>query len=1625
MLIGFECGECRHESLSFVRVNDCVPNSALRSLPRDHFLISFPLSCVDGAGSYVGPVRTQRRHTHPAHIILTRAAVCTTIRFSHSPATNREPRRQHTNTHTHKHTSAALMRRGPHARARKTQLLLSFPLFFLSFKSRKKQITIGMGTWAKGVRRLDSLAASVCSVCDFAASRLSRFTSSIPRLPTSSALDDESWTLYRSAALLTLVITALRLSRGYCFGNGVYLRRRVLLLAHIRAFVLQWEARCAAEVEGCCADVDGEAIAVLSRLLGPANARKMVDTWGSPAGASVAAPVFYGITSSIAFTADVSLEEALEVAYVSQYVLHRPDDLHWLRRFVRIVQYMVLRRLSMMEEVRLYAKLHHRVLFPDAHRVPQEQRTTPLLWGRFARSAGAPSSSSDSTACRPKRAWRLHRCPTWLVRCATADGASPFAAYLCLPLSYFPVEAVLPYTAAETWLNDRLVNSLLPQWQQDCRRTLQSWCASSAFDAPLRSARREAEARVACKVCYWVLHYVAPLLHQQAQLQHVAARRFCTERLCALAFPERRLAATCAPGKQNAAQFPCGSLRLLCAAACDNVPSWRRKCGGTSTSSLSGQCDSAEWDAAAQAGQRVRRALLSRALTQGLSITLQVCLPRLSLRHVAEMIAAGYCVDTEPVRSEGGASPVEALLRSLVLQMLWTTAAGAAEVFLQRWVGSLGEQLSAAVAADVSATLEANLLHVDEAFLRQWLRGSAGQDGSGSPSPPPSPSPKVRTSAAGSFLLRRSLSVEDVLGVGRRSGERVLAVHDAVVRRWLRVAVVGLHAVLTGQWRPLLGAVATAWADVPRWTSAVSVRVGYSLPQDVSRLLARRDESLPTRSPGGLRLLLELLAEDAETTAVACESRGGRRGTARGSRLPHPYLALLACASVWSYDFLLGEPHRSDAQLHASVVRIRHLHAAVTRHPFSEERHCPRHARDVLAALQDDARCIAYYSLPQVEQAVRERCAAAESADGGATARNTSSQHLHPLLDAEETRLLQLPSALAYLPEHVDYFDLFSLPYRFILRQLGLEMVFAYRTAVGMQQESRQKAEEWWSLTLFDSAFNPLTSALQEVAQLLASCGTILLFAAHWEGKSDGGGGWVLRSTSLSQVVQSSHTMDLTCEVLRGGLAVRQLEESLCPVQQLCECLPQATWSEVIPRGHTDASGQPLCAAGAAVSALQLRRREWRRYLAGTRPELLFDPHGDYVVGGLRLREGLQWHHVFFSYPQLCGAHDDAVRPTLSDVSFACPARGMTAVIGPSGAGKSSLNALLRRLYDPLPVVRQPRHSAGPLLSALSTERDPESVLCDVLRLALLDNALPPPPPSTAEVAEVRCSAGSSSSGGTFSLRPGYISLDGIPMALFSTPYLRQWFAWLPQTPIILPHQSFLYNVRVVSPFVTRDDARRAMQLCSCRDFVEDRGRTVDDAVGTLSGGEGQRLALARVVAGVFGRHRVEVLYGSGTAESEETFSAVGGLLLDEPTSRLDAANEMRLLAAVTALQATTNGEPEVPSASCALPLFTWIISHRMSSLRAATFMAVVENGVVTTTGLPQKVLQQNVFAQRQWQYQRLRGVEEEEADLRENTSKADAATDQAPFPRHRDTAQSTKVEQVSSQPTLPRSSPV
>ncbi len=118
-------------------------------------------------------------------------------------------------------------------------------------------------------------------------------------------------------------------------------------------------------------------------------------------------------------------------------------------------------------------------------------------------------------------------------------------------------------------------------------------------------------------------------------------------------------------------------------------------------------------------------------------------------------------------------------------------------------------------------------------------------------------------------------------------------------------------------------------------------------------------------------------------------------------------------------------------------------------------------------------------------------------------------------------------------------------------------------------------------------------------------------------------------------------------------------------------------------------------------------------------------------------------------------------------------------------------------------------------------------------------------------------------------------------------------------------------------PNATDDELERACRLADAHEFIIRQPRGYDTIVGergsTLSGGQRQRLAIARAL-----------------------LKDPPILILDEATSALDAATEARVS---RAMQTLMKGRT------------TFIIAHRLSTVRDADEILVFENGRVVERG--------------------------------------------------------------------------
>lgn len=162
----------------------------------------------------------------------------------------------------------------------------------------------------------------------------------------------------------------------------------------------------------------------------------------------------------------------------------------------------------------------------------------------------------------------------------------------------------------------------------------------------------------------------------------------------------------------------------------------------------------------------------------------------------------------------------------------------------------------------------------------------------------------------------------------------------------------------------------------------------------------------------------------------------------------------------------------------------------------------------------------------------------------------------------------------------------------------------------------------------------------------------------------------------------------------------------------------------------------------------------------------------------------------------------------------------------------------------------------------------------------------------------------------------GTLLIDGRPAQEYPLGWLRGQMAYVPQE-ILLFGGTIAENIAYGRPNLTREEIRAAAAQARALEFIETLPQGFDSPVGDrgsrLSGGQRQRLALARAIL------RDPAI-----------------LILDEATSALDSQNE-RLIQ--EALEAVMKGRT------------TFIIAHRLSTVRRVDRIVVMAEGRVVETG--------------------------------------------------------------------------
>ncbi|ACE93215.1 beta-1,2-glucan ABC transporter, ATP-binding protein [Rhizobium etli CIAT 652] len=162
----------------------------------------------------------------------------------------------------------------------------------------------------------------------------------------------------------------------------------------------------------------------------------------------------------------------------------------------------------------------------------------------------------------------------------------------------------------------------------------------------------------------------------------------------------------------------------------------------------------------------------------------------------------------------------------------------------------------------------------------------------------------------------------------------------------------------------------------------------------------------------------------------------------------------------------------------------------------------------------------------------------------------------------------------------------------------------------------------------------------------------------------------------------------------------------------------------------------------------------------------------------------------------------------------------------------------------------------------------------------------------------------------------GQILVDGTDITKVTRKSLRRHIATVFQDAGLL-NRSISDNIRLGREGASEEDMRRAAEAAAAADFIETREDRYETHVGErgnkLSGGERQRIAIARAI-----------------------LKDAPILVLDEATSALDVETEARVKAAIDNLRENRT---------------TFIIAHRLSTVREADMVLFLDNGRVAEQG--------------------------------------------------------------------------
>jgi len=170
--------------------------------------------------------------------------------------------------------------------------------------------------------------------------------------------------------------------------------------------------------------------------------------------------------------------------------------------------------------------------------------------------------------------------------------------------------------------------------------------------------------------------------------------------------------------------------------------------------------------------------------------------------------------------------------------------------------------------------------------------------------------------------------------------------------------------------------------------------------------------------------------------------------------------------------------------------------------------------------------------------------------------------------------------------------------------------------------------------------------------------------------------------------------------------------------------------------------------------------------------------------------------------------------------------------------------------------------------------------------------------------------------------RHGEIRIGGRPLPSLNSADLRRNIAWVGQEAFLF-HGTVHDNIALGSPNAHRAAVRSAAEAAELHDFIETLPKGYDTLVGdfgsTLSGGQRQRLAIARAV-----------------------LKDPAILILDEATSAVDNDTEAAISRSIAQLRRSRT---------------VIAVAHRLSTIRSADVIFVLEAGRIVESGTHQSLL--------------------------------------------------------------------